>query len=121
MTDSTLRTFALIAIAIGLTGFAAAQGREPTKGYIPENAFEDGRFDLELVPDYIVVYTRSGEVAGYIRKTDYFVLSAPRAERIEVVDETLSRTVGSMVRNRGFVPLGTPEDEIPETERQAGF
>ena len=116
MKTSTLKMIVVIGIAVGIAGFAAAENRQPTKGYIPDEAFGAKSIKVELVPDYIVAYARNGDVAGYVRKTDYFVPAGQRSNRVEVVDETLSRTVGHMVRGRGFVPLGTPDDAIPEFE-----
>ena len=114
MKNSTLKTVIVASIALGTVGLATAENRAPTKGFIPDEAFEGGRINIDKVPDYMVVYARDGQVAGYIRKTDYFVDDKPRAKRIKVVDESLSRAVGHMVMNRGFVPLGAPDEATPE-------
>lgn len=113
MKTSTLSTTIGVLTALGIAGFAMAQDRGPTKGRIPEDAFEEGRIKVDKVPDYIVSYARDGAVAGYMRKTDFFG-SEELPKRIAVFDETLSRVVGHMVVNRGFVPIGTPDEAIPE-------
>jgi hypothetical protein len=107
-------------IAIGIAGFAVAQNRPPTKGHIPDEAFrgKDRALDLARVPDYVVVYDRNGDVAGYLSKAEFFVPAHKRSDHIKVVDESLSRTVGRFVKGRGFVPLGTPDEEIPDFERE---
>jgi len=100
-------------MALGTVGFAAAQMRELTKGRMPDDAMSGGRVDLDKVPDYVVVYARDGQVAGYVPKSELF---GGDLRRVVVVDETLERVVGHMVINRGFVPIGTADDAIPRFE-----
>ncbi len=119
MANRSIKAVIVVSVAVGLAGFVAAQSPPPTKGYIPSEAFEDGRVDLDEVPDYVVVYARNGETAGYIAKTDFFVSAGPPPGRVAVVDESLSRVIGDMVAGRGFVPLGTPDEEIPTFEASA--
>ena len=105
-------------IGLGVLGFASADAR-PTKGFIPEEAFEPSRINLDLVPDYVAAYARSGEVAGYIRKDQLFNASGHRRRgRLLVLDESLTRPAGHMVPGRGFVPLGAPEESIPPFEER---
>jgi hypothetical protein len=119
MRTSTLKWTIVTCIVLGTVGFAMAENRKPTKGRIPDAAFEGDRINVDKVPDYFPVYARNGEIAGYIRKTDHFVSSDRRPRRIVVVDETLTRAVGHMVVNRGFVPLGVRDEAVPEFEVQA--
>ncbi|HEU4604456.1 MAG TPA: hypothetical protein VFS24_20955, partial [Steroidobacteraceae bacterium] len=70
MKNTTLITIVVTGVAIGVVGFATAQSRQPTKGYVPDKAFENGRINIDDVPDYFIAYARNGEVAGYIRKGD---------------------------------------------------
>lgn len=107
-------------VAVGLVGIAEAA--EPatataTKGRIPEAAFVPGQpIKVDLVPDYIIAYDRSGEVAGYVSKEDLFgKKGATRRPEgaITVVDETLKNTVGQMVPGVGFVPSGAEPVSVP--------
>lgn len=103
-------------VAVGLVGVAdAAESAAPTKGRIPEAAFAPGGpIKVDLVPDYVIAYARSGEVAGYVSKTDLFGQGAKRPEGpMPVVDETLKNVVGQMVPDVGFVPSGAEPVSFP--------
>lgn len=55
-----------------------------------------------LADDSTCSRPRDGSAAGYVRKQD---LMDPECETKTVVDETLTRVVGHMVPDVGFVPL----------------
>lgn len=107
-------------VAMGIVAFASADA-PPTKGRIPDEAFANNSVQLDLVPDYVGALTRDGQLAGYVRKTDIFGREGLASEApILVVDETLTKPVGRMVPDRGFVPLGTPEESVPRFVTEAG-
>jgi hypothetical protein len=113
----TLRTYALSAflLLVGTAGFVSAQSSAARLGPIPEEATDDGKLKIELVPSYVVAYRRDGSLAGYIKREDLFDPKGnQKFQRIPVVDSVyLSRTVGFMVPNRGFVALGVRESDVP--------
>src|SRR5436190_265236 len=114
MAKRLLHPLVALSLAVGVVGFAAAAYQKPTKGRIPDSAFESGGLNLDDVPDYFPVTARDGGFAGYIRKADCFPASGLRPERVEVFDDTLSKVVGHMVGGRGFVPSGASDSDIPK-------
>ena len=116
MSNSFLKAICAISIATGLSGIVAAENAQPTRGRIPDDAFGEEGLDIDIVPDYIAAYSRSGVIAGYVRKTDVFTETGVPKARVVVVDESLSRVVGHMVTERGFVPLGKSDGEVPKFE-----
>lgn len=115
MPNRKIYATSLALVVLGTLGFGfALADAPPTKGRIPEQAFEKTRVNLKLVPDHIVAYARDGEVAGYIRRAELFDDDGVRRPgRLLVLDETLSRPVGHMVPGRGFVPIGMPDEAVP--------
>jgi|SRR5690606_37134215 len=80
---------------------------EPTYGDLL--VLDDGSFDEEGSPDLISVVDRSGEVAGYVRKSDLFQPPQVHDRRVDsphmtVFDKTGTEIVGFMVPDHGFVP-----------------
>jgi len=116
---ATTRTYlaASLLTAVGIVSFAAAEAAPSSKGSIPSDAFSGNSIKIEKVPDFIVAYNRSGEVAGYVKKEDLFDKDGKHHERpIIVLDETLTRPKGRMVPGRGFVSLGVRDDDVPKFE-----
>ncbi len=108
----------MVCAAIVVTVFTLpALSKTPLSfGRIPADAWlEDGSVDSSRVPDYIVALDRNGDPAGYVR-AEAILPDSGRGEPVDgpipVVDERLN-LVGHMVPRRGFVPLGTPFDDIP--------
>lgn len=107
--------FILSATAISV---AAAQ-YAPAKGPIPDAAVRsNGEIVDGLVPDYVSVVDRNGEIAGYVRKE--LVIGDPGDAPWPVFAADLKTLVGRMVPGRGFVPLGVDERAVPTFEVEVG-
>ena len=121
-------TAVCLAAAIVAIMTAAVSGAtpKPSRGPIPEAAFRPGQpLDMSLVPDFVPAIDRDGNVAGYVPKE---ALAPPprfvEAEQLPdlptpVYGEDLRTVVGHMVPGKGFVPLGTDRDSIPNFEMSA--
>ena len=80
------------------------EGRELTKGPIPDDAINDaGMLDESRIPDFIPALNRDGEIAGYVR---HCAIAAGGA--VPVYADDLTTVVGHMIPNRGFVPGDVP-------------
>jgi len=120
MNISVYSWISVCAALVGFAGFAAAKSPAPTKGRIPNEAYEGSDINIDKVPDYIVAYSRDGSECGYVHKRDLFAELSPAGvseRRLVVVDDTLTKVVGHMVSGRGFVPLGKSDDQIPRFEK----
>lgn len=115
------RGFLAVAVLVVTTvvgiSLAATSDPLPTKGSIPEDAWlEDGSVDLAQLPDFIVALDGDGNAVGYVERSTLFP-DDPTEEPLDgpnpVVDESLQRVIGHMVPGRGFVPVGTPFDQVP--------
>ncbi len=111
-----------VAAAIVVTPFALAAAdtsAPPTKGRVPEAAFQDnGKLDKSKVPDFIPALDRAGNQVGYVSRD----LAMPDASKagseapIPVYADDLTTVVGSMVPGRGFVHLGARTSDVPSFE-----
>jgi hypothetical protein len=99
---------------------ATVSARTPTKGPIPQAAFEPGVawLDPALVPDFIPALGHKGEVVGYVARQallDPPAFSAARTSpgNIVVYADDLATVVGYMVPGKGYVPLGVDPETVP--------
>jgi hypothetical protein len=123
---------AVSAVGLGVATIAVvtavATGANPahTKGPIPDAAFRPGQpLDLSLVPDFVPALDRNGKMAGYVRKE---ALAEPASAidagrqsspQVPVFGNDLATIVGYMVPDKGFVPLGTNADTVPNIPASA--
>jgi hypothetical protein len=98
----------LILVA-SLSVTAIAGSGVPTKGPIPQQAFQPGgRIDRSLVPDYVPVGGPEGGIVGYVTRDaalDPPPIGGDAVSNVPVFGEDLTELVGHMVDGRGFVPL----------------
>jgi hypothetical protein len=92
----------------------------PTKGTVPPGP--GGPQDLSKVPDYVAAvdahHPGAGTV-GYVSKTDIFGAPGVQAARdtgtpMTVYGADLKTVVGHMYPNKGFVPVGTDPNSVPD-------
>jgi hypothetical protein len=115
----------VIAIGLGAAGISAYQAatasgdqpvatKAPTKGAVPPAAWRaDGTVDFSLVPDFVSALARDGSIAGYVPR-DIAISDAPQSGPAAVYGDDLVTVVGHMYPGRGFVPLGTDPEQVPE-------
>lgn len=106
---NALRLLVAVGALTAATAIAlpALSDTKPTFGTIPEDAWlEDGTFDADRAPDYIVAWARDGSEAGYVAAADILVENDEDAA-IPVVNDELN-LVGHMVPGKGFIAVGTP-------------
>ena len=74
----------------------------PTKGPIPDDAYSaNGRVIFENVPDFVTALGgKKGGPVGWVSRYDLLC----GAETIDVLDDSLTKVIGQMVPNKGFVP-----------------
>jgi hypothetical protein len=92
----------------------------PTKGTVPPGP--GGPRDLSKVPDYVAamdVHHPAAGTVGYVRKTDIFHLPGASSARdtgapMTVYGDDLKVVVGHMYPNKGFVPIGTDPNTVPD-------
>ncbi|MET0390855.1 MAG: hypothetical protein ABW321_33085 [Polyangiales bacterium] len=76
------------------------EDRELTKGPIPDNAITDaGRYDENLIPDFVAVAGQGVEIVGYIR-----FCARRTGGAIPVYADDLKTVIGYMIPGTGFVP-----------------
>jgi hypothetical protein len=104
----------LLLAAVGIAGFASANPG-PTKGQMPDEAFENGTIRADLAPDFIATLDRDGKPVGYVSKVELVGEKAGDGKLV-VWDDALTRPVGHLVPGRGFVPFGVAEEQFPAIE-----
>jgi hypothetical protein len=91
----------------------------PTKGTIPEDAFQANRpLDPSMVPDFVETLGPDGQVVGYTARDDILNKVPDSAERTQgdptpVYADDLKTVVGEMHPGVGFVRVG---DEVPDPQ-----
>ncbi len=111
-----------------LVGTALARDPSPTMGTIPREAIQDGKVDLSLVPDYIVALGRDGNPVGYVSREQALGSSSdqvdkagrPMAIAVPVFTSDLKTVVGYMYPGRGFVPVGSDPQSVPQLTVEQG-
>lgn len=95
-------------------GAAGAGDKPPTKGRIPDAAFQaDGKVNQELVPTFIPTLDQQGQEVGWVRYSDIQGDTMTGANGpVPVYADDLKRLVGHMYPARGFVPLGTDPESV---------
>ena len=101
--------------AAGAVFLPSVGGSSPaTAGRIPESAFQGSRIDISRVPDYVSVADSEGNIVGYIPKRVLFVDERTN-EPIAVFDvATRDTVVGYFYVRKGFIPVGTDPNLVPE-------
>jgi len=120
-----MRRVGIVILAVGMLAAGCSRGESGsaglTFGTIPESVFDtDGPIEAEALPDYVAVASPSpeGGIVGYVRA--WYVVPVIGHEDdfwsddpIPVVDKHLN-LVGHMVPGKGFVPVGSDLDEVPD-------
>jgi hypothetical protein len=107
-----------ITLGLGAATVVGADAKPPTRGRIPESAFDGkGGIDERQVPEYIPALDRDGNEVGWIRYGET-VTDADDPERsnqpVAVYADDLKTRVGAMWPGVGYVPNGkTPADAGP--------
>jgi hypothetical protein len=100
--------------------WSQAVGSPNAMGRVPRAAFTANGIDPSLMPDFVSVLTREGEVAGYARKADLISVDgrppASHSGPIPVLDAQGRLLVGHMYPGLGFVPLGTSPTTVKPFE-----
>jgi hypothetical protein len=106
------RTSAIVAIAVSLgVGGSVAIAVDLTKGAVPIES--NGTLDLGQAPDFIIVVGGSGQVVGYVPRSDLVPQSANASmpvsgdgQLLPVYGPDLSTLVGHLYPGVGYVKLG---------------
>lgn len=107
--------------AVGLlVALAGACSNGATKGTVPPGAAAGSG-----MPDFIAVAGRDGEIAGYTPKdcvlpAPTITVGRPQTPTCPVYAEDLHTLVGSMVPDRGFVPVGVDPATVPTFQTSVG-
>jgi hypothetical protein len=100
--------------------WSQALGSSNTMGRIPRAAFTPNGLDPNLMPDFVSVLTRDGEIAGYARKADIVSVDgrppASHSGPIPILDAQGRLLVGHMYPGLGFVPLGVSPTTVKPFE-----
>ena len=88
---------------------------DASKGPVPLDSGSGGMWDPRTAPTFVPVLARDGTHAGYFTSM-YLTPPEPNAPVVPfpVYDDDLRCIIGYLHAGKGYVPIGTDPDDIPE-------